>query len=207
MSQPTRRSRPNSRSSCAASNSASSSPRLPERLALARTHDLGHVEFLEQLFSDEVPRRDAASAGVRARAAKLDPLMVLEAWDESAKITYDRAIWSELVSHALRRTGPQRLHHGAGRRRQDLHGHRARAHRLSATHQRALRTRRPVAQEAEGGPPRRQLRPRDAQAHRRRPARDRRLRPPAARHARDGRHLRALRGATPRQGHGVDLEP
>ncbi len=27
---------------------------LPERLALARSHNLGHVEFLEQLFSDEV---------------------------------------------------------------------------------------------------------------------------------------------------------
>ncbi len=71
---------------------------LPERLALARSHNLGHVEFLEQLFSDEVSRRDAASAGLRARAAKLDPHMVLEAWDEGAKITYDRAVWSELVS-------------------------------------------------------------------------------------------------------------
>jgi DNA replication protein DnaC len=71
---------------------------LPERLALARSHELGHVEFLEQLFSDEVSRRDAASAGLRAKAAKLDPHMVLEAWDEGAKVTYDRAIWSELVS-------------------------------------------------------------------------------------------------------------
>jgi DNA replication protein DnaC len=71
---------------------------LPERLALARTHDLAHVEFLEQLFSDEVQRRDTDSAGVRARAARLDPTMVLEEWDETAKITYDRAIWAELVS-------------------------------------------------------------------------------------------------------------
>ena len=31
---------------------------LPERLALARSHDLTHAEFLEQLFSDEVQRRD-----------------------------------------------------------------------------------------------------------------------------------------------------
>jgi len=29
---------------------------LPDRLALARSHSLGHVEFLEQLFSDEVQR-------------------------------------------------------------------------------------------------------------------------------------------------------
>ncbi|MHB8431448.1 MAG: ATP-binding protein [Acidimicrobiales bacterium] len=71
---------------------------LPERLALAKSHDLGHAEFLEQLFSDEVTRRDGHSAGRRARAARLDPNMVLEAWDEDAKITYDRAVWSELVS-------------------------------------------------------------------------------------------------------------
>ena len=71
---------------------------LPERLALARTHEFTHSQFLEQLFSDEVQRRDAASAGLRARAARLDPHMVLEAWDEDAKITYDQAVWSELVS-------------------------------------------------------------------------------------------------------------
>jgi hypothetical protein len=71
---------------------------LPERLALARTHDLTHLEFLEQLFSDEVTRRDAESAGVRARAAHLDPTMVLERWDDTAEITYDRAVWAELVS-------------------------------------------------------------------------------------------------------------
>src|ERR1700678_4119721 len=71
---------------------------LPERLALAKSHDLAHMEFLEQLFSDEVTRRDGDSAGRRARAARLDPHMVLEAWDEEAKITYDRAVWSELVS-------------------------------------------------------------------------------------------------------------
>jgi DNA replication protein DnaC len=71
---------------------------LPERVTLARQHNLGHVQFLEQIFSDEVQRRDATSAGVRARAAHLDPTMVLEAWDETAEVTYDKAIWSELVS-------------------------------------------------------------------------------------------------------------
>ena len=45
---------------------------LPERLALATTHDLTHIELLEQLFSDEVIRRDGDSAGRRARAARLD---------------------------------------------------------------------------------------------------------------------------------------
>jgi DNA replication protein DnaC len=71
---------------------------LPERLALARQHDLTHTQFLEQLFSDEVQRRDSASAGLRARTAKLDPSMTLEAWDDTAAITYDKAVWSELVS-------------------------------------------------------------------------------------------------------------
>lgn len=71
---------------------------LPERLALARAHELTHGEFLEQLFSDEVCRRDVDSAGVRARAARLDPLMTLESWDETAKVTYDRAVLEELVS-------------------------------------------------------------------------------------------------------------
>jgi DNA replication protein DnaC len=71
---------------------------LPERLALARQHQLTHMQFLEQLFSDEVQRRDSDSAGLRARAAKLDPSMTLEAWDDTAAVTYDRAVWSELVS-------------------------------------------------------------------------------------------------------------
>lgn len=71
---------------------------LPERVALARQHDLSHLDFLEQLLSDEVQRRDATSAGVRARAAHLDPAMVLEAWDDSAEVGFDKAIWSELVS-------------------------------------------------------------------------------------------------------------
>ncbi len=71
---------------------------LPERLALARQHELTHTQFLEQLFSDEVQRREAASAGVRARAAKLDASMVLDNWDDTAAVTYDRAVWAELVS-------------------------------------------------------------------------------------------------------------
>jgi len=71
---------------------------LPERLALARSHNLTHAQFLEQLFSDEVQRRDTDSAGLRARAAKLDPSMTLDAWDDTAEITYDTAVWAELVS-------------------------------------------------------------------------------------------------------------
>lgn len=71
---------------------------LPERLALARTHGLGHADFLEQLLSDEVQRREASSAGLRAKSAKLDPTMHLDAWDDDARVTYDKAVWSELCS-------------------------------------------------------------------------------------------------------------
>ncbi|MCL4445794.1 MAG: IS21-like element helper ATPase IstB [Actinobacteria bacterium] len=71
---------------------------LPERLALAKSHGLSHADFLEQLLSDEVTRRDGDSAGRRARAAHLDPNMVLEAWDDDAKVTYDKEVWSELIS-------------------------------------------------------------------------------------------------------------
>jgi DNA replication protein DnaC len=71
---------------------------LPERLATARTHQLGHTEFLEQLLSDEVSRCDSSSAGLRTKCAHLDPTMVLEQWDDSASIAYDQVIWSELVS-------------------------------------------------------------------------------------------------------------
>lgn len=71
---------------------------LPERLALAQTGDMGHAEFLELVLADEVTRRETTSADLRARAAGLDPSMRLELWDDSAKVSFDRAVWNELVS-------------------------------------------------------------------------------------------------------------
>ena len=71
---------------------------LPERLALAKTHGLSHMEFLEQLFADEATRRDGDSAGRRARVAHLDPDMVLDAWDNDTKVTYDHEVLAELVT-------------------------------------------------------------------------------------------------------------
>lgn len=135
---------------------------LPERLALARQHNLGHLDFLEQLFSDEVQRRDATSASVRARSAHLDPTMVLEEWDSSAEVTYDTAIWSELVSlrfvdeaHNVLILGPvgvgktflaTALGHIACRRRIGVHFERAdrlhkrlKAARLDASYEQEMR--------------------------------------------------------------------
>jgi DNA replication protein DnaC len=71
---------------------------LPERLALAQTGGLGHAEFLELVLADEVTRRESSSAQLRARTAGLDPEMTLDRWDDTAKITYDRAVWNELWS-------------------------------------------------------------------------------------------------------------
>ena len=71
---------------------------LPERLTLARTGQMGHAEFLELVLADEVTRRETTSADRRARAAGLDPEMTLDRWDDTAKITYDHAVWNELCS-------------------------------------------------------------------------------------------------------------
>jgi len=65
---------------------------LPERLALARSRQLGHAEFLELVLSDEVTRSDPASGEVRADKAGLEPTMRLEAWDDTDAVTYDRAV-------------------------------------------------------------------------------------------------------------------
>jgi DNA replication protein DnaC len=71
---------------------------LPERLALARTSEMSHAEFLELVLADEVDRRERSSADLRARAAGLDPTMTLDRWDDTAKVTYDRKVWRELTA-------------------------------------------------------------------------------------------------------------
>jgi DNA replication protein DnaC len=71
---------------------------LPERLALARTSELAHAEFLELVLADEVARRDLASASVRARTARLEPAMTIERWDDTAAVTIDQRLWGELTT-------------------------------------------------------------------------------------------------------------
>ena len=181
---------PSSRSSCAGSSSAGSSTPCPSAWPSPAPTSSAHIEFLEQLFSDEVQRRDAESAGLRAHTAHLDPAMTLERLgrDGQGHLRPRRVV--RAGDAALRRAVGQRLHPGAGRRGQDLLGHGPRPHRLPAAGQRALRARRPAPQAPEGLPPRPELRPRDAQADRRRPVDRRRLLPPAPRRHRDRRPLR-----------------
>ena len=71
---------------------------LPERLALAKSRALGHAEFLELVLADEVTRRETTSAALRARSAGLDPDMCFENWDDTTKVSYDRAVLDELCS-------------------------------------------------------------------------------------------------------------
>jgi DNA replication protein DnaC len=71
---------------------------LPDRLTLARQQKMAHADFLELVLADEVTRREAKSASLRARAAGLDASMRLDTWDESAAIRYDHQLWNELVS-------------------------------------------------------------------------------------------------------------
>jgi DNA replication protein DnaC len=71
---------------------------LPERLALAKSRSMGHAEFLELVLADEVTRRDTHSADLRSRSAGLDPTMRLEHWDDTAEVSFDRAVLDELAS-------------------------------------------------------------------------------------------------------------
>ena len=71
---------------------------LPERLALAKANKLSHAEFLQIVLADEVTRRDTTSASRRARTAGLDPSMILQRWDTTANVTYDRHVFDELCS-------------------------------------------------------------------------------------------------------------
>lgn len=71
---------------------------LPERIVLARQNKIAYQDFLELILSDEIGRRDRSSSDVRAQTAKLDPKMRLEAWDETTGVSFDRELWSELVT-------------------------------------------------------------------------------------------------------------
>jgi DNA replication protein DnaC len=71
---------------------------LPARLVLARQQQMPCQDFLLLILSDEVARRDSAAVTLRAAQAHLDPTMTLEQWDPTAKVTYDRALWNELVA-------------------------------------------------------------------------------------------------------------
>jgi len=71
---------------------------LPERLRLARERSLPYQDFLELVLSEECERRNHLASSVRAQKARLDPALTLERWDETARVTLDRQLLSELAS-------------------------------------------------------------------------------------------------------------
>jgi DNA replication protein DnaC len=73
-------------------------PTLAERLTLAEKEDTPLEDLLLMLLTDEISRRESTAATRRAQEAGLDPDMVLERWDKTAKVTYDRRVLNELAS-------------------------------------------------------------------------------------------------------------
>jgi DNA replication protein DnaC len=71
---------------------------LPERFVLARQQKMTHQDFFLLVLCDEVSRRDGMATTTRAQRAHLDPASQLEAWDETAKVSFDRAVLNELAS-------------------------------------------------------------------------------------------------------------
>ena len=71
---------------------------LPERLVLADKQDMAFEDLLLMVLTDEIARRDNTAADNRAAEAGLDPSMLLELWDKTAKVSFDKRVLSELVS-------------------------------------------------------------------------------------------------------------
>ena len=71
---------------------------LPDRIAMAEKDKMSFEDLLLVLLSDEISRRQSSSATRRAHDAGLDPDRVAERWDKSAKVHFDKRIFSELCS-------------------------------------------------------------------------------------------------------------
>lgn len=71
---------------------------LPERLRQCRDRQMDVADLLQIVFSDEVQRRTQLATSKRVAAAGLEPSMVLEAWDKTAAVTFDRALLDKLAT-------------------------------------------------------------------------------------------------------------
>lgn len=71
---------------------------LPDRLVLADKQEMAFDELLLMILTDEIARRDAAAADNRSTEAGLDKAMLLELWDKTSKVSFDKRLLSELVS-------------------------------------------------------------------------------------------------------------
>ena len=152
---------------------------LPDRLTLVRQQQMTHADFLELVLGDEVTRREAKSASLRARAAGLDPGMRLDTWDATATaVCYDRQLWNELASLRFL-DGPTAPSSWVPWEWENPPGLRAGAHRRPPAPHGAHGQRRQAVQAAQGRPARQHPRLRDAPSGHRRAADPGRLRAPA----------------------------
>src|SRR5688500_12817396 len=71
---------------------------LPDRLVLADKQQMRFEDLLLLLLTDEISRRQSSAAARRADQAGLDPDLVLERWDKTAKVHFDRKVFQELCS-------------------------------------------------------------------------------------------------------------
>lgn len=71
---------------------------LPQRLVLAEQQNTPFEDFLLALLVDEIARRDGGAAVRRADKAGLEQDLVIERWDPTAKVRFDKRLLSELVS-------------------------------------------------------------------------------------------------------------
>jgi DNA replication protein DnaC len=71
-------------------------PVLPERLRQARERQMDAEDVLLVVLSDEVQRRGRQRVTMRSKKAGLEPGLVFDEWDGSARITYDRRVLDEL---------------------------------------------------------------------------------------------------------------
>jgi hypothetical protein len=71
---------------------------LPDRLVLADKQEMTFDDLLLLVLTDEIARRDNTAADNRASVARLDPVMRLEAWDKTSKVSFDKRMLAELTS-------------------------------------------------------------------------------------------------------------
>jgi DNA replication protein DnaC len=71
---------------------------LPERLVLADKQGMAFQDVMLLVLSDEIARRENTSTDRRAKEAGLDPKMRIELWDTTAKVTYEKRVYAELMS-------------------------------------------------------------------------------------------------------------
>lgn len=71
---------------------------LAERIAMAEKEHLPMEDFLLMILTDEIERRQSSAATRRAQEAGLEPDMVLERWDTTSNVHFDRRVFQELCS-------------------------------------------------------------------------------------------------------------